>query len=410
MKKLFWALMLAAATVFAVAGCQEKDPQPTPGNDDPGVVDPGKPEEPKDDTPDWCDYYFKIEDTCDETVIYGIGEFDLATLTDKNGKTIHEVLGFASVDELAAAVGTKEQAMVFDREVIVFGYDMGSMADYQSAYLTNGFGYWVDANSNPVGYGENSKIFIEWYDNEEGTCMATTGTYGVMNQVEGETLNACLVFQRTVGSTVTRAGLHVEVKVEGFVDSEAGKYTTAPGTYNIDIKDTFSLSAWGEYQGPSYTEQFEEVKSKLGLTTYEIYSNYGLNTLTDDGQLYTGLLCEGILPDGTVFTGTNAWLTADNTVTTWGADDAALCIEWFVGALPEAMYGHVCAMPSYYEVAEGEETPDPYWYYGDAVKAAVGKTLKITYKISYQPADESGLLPKGEPVIIFMNYEIAVTE
>ena len=86
------------------------------------------------------------------------------------------------------------------------------------------------------------------------------------------------------------------------------------------------------------------------------------------------------LPDGTTGAGTNVWLNADNGLTGWGAEDAAVCIEWFAGSTPDALYGHTCALPSYYEEAPAE---GPAYYYSDAVKAAIGKPVSAVFTITY---------------------------
>lgn len=414
MNKIFKFMLVFAASAFLFAACDKPEPDPTPGPDDntqtevcdkcgknpcectDAEVCPDCGKNPCEcDKPEatWCDYYFKVEASCDDSVIYGIGEFDFTTLTNKDGKTIHEVLGFASFDELAAAVGTKEQALAFDREVIVFGYDLGSETEYQSAYLTNGFGYWVDANSNPVGYGENAKCFIEWFDNEEGTCMASTGTYGVMNQEEGEVLNACMIFQRTVDGTVTTAGFHVEITVGAFDDPFKGKFptTATPGTFEVNLTGEIKLSALtAPYESITWEEELDVVFEKLGMTPYELGSQ-GAPTMDDEGELYTGLQISS-----------NVWLNAEGEAVGYSHDGTAgniICLEWFY--YPDSYWASACVLP-----VDGSEDK----FYTDAVAACVGKTFEYTHTITYIPDVDEDFIPDQDATVININMAVTIAQ
>ena len=427
MNKIFKFMLVFAAAAFLFTACDKPEPEPTPDqptdqptdkpSDKPSDEPTDKPsdeptDEPTTTTPDWCDYYFKIEDTCDDTALYGIGSFDLATITDADGKTIYAALGYETVEDLAAAVGTKAEALAFDREVVVFGYDMGAETDYQSAYLTNGFGYWVDANSNPVGYGENARMFIEWFDNEEGTCMATTGTYGVMNQSEGEVLNACLVFQKTAADgTVTRAGLHVEVTVEAFVDPEAGKYsgTCTPGTYEYTINQTMSVAAYPDYA--ALVLNVEELQAKIGLTKYEL--SQVTNQYDDNEEFFSGLIVETFHADGTPNVFVNAegnevvsnWVNAEGKAVAYRDLTAVMCFD--PARNPEAFGASVCVEP----INTGgpytdEETGEAYG--SSAVNDAIGKTISFMMKYTYIPESAYGDIEQG--VVATVTYNISLTE
>lgn len=414
MKKFFWALMLVATTLSFVA-CEEDKPVVNPDDpteevckdcgknpceceDEEVCPDCGKNPCECEDEPvaeaDWCDYYFKIEASCDNSVIYGIGEFDFTTLTNKNGKTIHEVLGFSSFEELSAAVGTKADALNFDREVIVFGYDLGAGMEYQNAYNTNGFGYWVDANSNPVGYGENAKCFIEWFDNEDATGMASTGTYGVMNQQEGETLNACIIFQRTVDGTVTTAGLHVVITVGAFDDPYKGQFpeTATPGTFDVNIEGEISLSALtSRYEPVEWVEPIKTIFEKLGMTPYEM-SQLGNPVVDDEGVLYTGLQVSAY----------EYWLDAENNPVGWSDDGSAgniICLKWYYGA---DYYGSsACVCPT---------APEIGTFYTDAVAACVGKTFTSQFNITYIPDVDEDYIPDQDATIININMSVKIVD
>ena len=421
MRKFIWALMVAAATTFTFVACNPEDeptpaPTPTPsekcevcGNEpctcptEEVCPDCGKnPCEctPTPVGPEWCTSLYTVEYTVDETAGYGFATFSYAELVNEAGQTIHEYLGFESWEALAEAIGTFEEAKMFDRETQLFGIDLGSESDILEAYNTNGFGYWVDANGVKDAWGsETVRAYTEAFGSEETGYLAPTCTVGVMpgNITEGDVYKFGMVFQRT-GDEVLRAGVQVTITVKGFVDPEAGKYpkTATAGTTNIDIEGTISLSAleYG-YQAITFTEPFETVKTKLGMTTNE-FSKVGAPVIDDNGDLYTGMQFTYTLPDGTEGAGRNVWLNGDNAVTAWGSEDCVACIEWIYDATN--MYGSSCVFP-------GSELP-----YTDAVAAAVGKTFNVTYTITYIPDVDGDYIPDQDATVINMNYAVTIAE
>lgn len=419
MKKFIWALMVAA-TSFAFVACDEKEPTPTPetpsekcevcGNEpctcptvDPNACpDCGKnPCECVPAGPDWCTSLYEVNYTIDETAGYGFASFDYSTITNAEGQTIHEYLGFASWEELAEAIGTIDEAKMFDRETQLFGIDLGSESDILSAYNTNGFGYWVDANGVVDAWGsETVRAYTEAFGSEETGYLAPTCTVGVMpgNTSEGDVYKFGMIFQRT-GSEVLRAGVQITIKVEAFKDPEAGKYptTATPGVHNVDFEGTISLSAleYG-YQAITWAEQFETVKTKLGMTMYEFANPSFENVMDDNGDLYTGRSLTYTLPDGTTGNGTNVWLNGDNAVTAWGSEDCVICIEWIYNAT--AMYASSCVFP-------GAEL-----FYSDAVQANVGKTFNTTYTITYIPDVDGDYIPDQDATVVNMNFAVTIAE
>lgn len=433
MRKFIWALMVAAAASMTLVACdpEENNPteEPTPSEkcevcgqdpcvcEEPGEVCPdcGKnpcecePTPPAPSTPDWCDYYYTVETTCLPTTVYAFDSFQLDQIVDENGKTIHENLGYESWADLAKAIGTLDEAKVFDREVLYMGYDLGSENDLMDAYNTNYFGYWVNATGAKDAWGtETVRIFTEaegFTDEESGNTyhsgkvnIGTTHVAGVM-QV-GDVYKCGIVIQKTSGETVTRAGVEVVVTVSEYQDPEAGKYPETPtaGTFDISFEETISLSALTyAYEGPSWTEEFELVKQKLGMTTYEFF-NVGAPTLDDNGEVYTGMTKTYTLPDGTTGSGVNVWLNADSQVVAWGAADCVVCMEWVYGA--DYMSASACVFP-------GAEDGD---FSSDAVDACVGKTFNVTYTITYIPDEDEDMIPDQDATVINMNFAITIAE
>ena len=54
---------------------------------------------------DWADFLITLEYTTPSTTAYAFTDVNYSTLKHKDGKLVHELLGFASWDELAAALG-----------------------------------------------------------------------------------------------------------------------------------------------------------------------------------------------------------------------------------------------------------------------------------------------------------------
>ena len=131
------------------------------------------------------------------------------------------------------------------------------------------------------------------------------------------------------------------------------------------------------------------------MTSYE-FANVGDATLDDNGELYLGVATTYTLPDGTTGTGTNVWLGADNAVVAWGTPECVACIEWFGAAT--GMYASSCVFP-------GEELP-----YSDAVVAAVGTTLKVTYTITYIPDEDGDFVPDQDATVVNMNFALTIAE
>ena len=212
---------------------------------------------------------------------------------------------------------------------------------------------------DPVAADENWSYELAW----DYTVGMEPGYYDLN---VGDKLSAVeFIFEESTGKTCY---IHWNIEIVDYIDPELGSYPTSAtaGTFDIDVPLTFSLAAQAhEYEGVSFTEQFETVKQKLGMTTYEMSKAISAG---DVALTYT-------LPDGTTGEGSNVWLNADNGLTGWGAEDAAVCLEWFYGSTPDALYGHTCAMPSYDDAG--------VYFYGDAVKAAVGKPISATFTITY---------------------------
>lgn len=407
MKKFIWALMVAAAATFTFSSCDEKiepeqdkpnNEQPTPdqpGNEEPTPDQPGNeepaPEQPA--APEWCTSLFAVDFTIDETAGYGFAEFDYSALTNAEGQTIHEYLGFESWEALAEALGTIDEAKAFDRDVQLFGIDLGSETDIIEPYNNNGWGYWVDANGVKDAWGsETVRAYTEAYSSEETGYLAPTCIVGVMpgNIAEGDIYKFGMVFQKT-GDEVLRAGVQITIKVEAFVDPLKSQFpsTATAGTFDVNIEGEISLSALTSgYELISWDEPVKTVFEKLGMTPYE-FGQFPAPTLDDDGEVYVGLSKPAV----------EYWFDANNEVVSWSDDGSTgnvICIKWYYG--PDYYGSGACVMP-------GTEL-----FYTDAVAACVGKTFNATFTFTYIPDVNEDMLPDQDATVVNLNMAVTIVE
>lgn len=421
MKKILWGVMLFAAATFVA--CEPETPVEDKPTQDPTEQPTDKPtDEPTDEPtdpapagPSWCDYHFEVNLTCDETAGYGFAKFNFTDLTTADGKTIHEVLGFADWAELTAALGTIEEAKMLDRETQLFGIDLGSESDVLAAYNTNGFGYWVDANGVLDAWGsETVRAYTEAFPGEDGL-LGVECNVGVMpgNIAEGDQYKFGLVFQRTADEVV-RAGVQINITVEAFKDPEAGLYNAAnrqTGEINVDVTETMSITEYPDYGG--IIIDLAKVQEALQLTKFEINEALSAGCVYgEDGSLYTGLeivaMKDGAVLETTTGGFAGCWLSAEGAVVSYLDPTSVICIELQQG--PTSFQAHACYQPENIDGAEIKDADgNVTGAYTTAVKDAVGKTINYCNRITYVPADENGVAA-GAATVVYINYAITVAE
>lgn len=426
MNKIFKFMLVFAAAAFLFTACDKPEVEPTPEKPDTEKPEDEKPEDekptdkPEDEKPagpDWCDYLFEVNYTIDETAGYGFAEFYYDQLTTADGKYIHEVLGYADWAELAAAIGTYEEAVAFDRETQLFGIDLGSESDIYEAYNTNGFGYWVDANGVKDAWGsETVRCYTEAYGNEETGLLDPACVVGVMpgNTAEGDVYKFGMVFQRT-GDEVVRAGVQITITVEAFQDPEDPLYDAAnrkTGETVVEVVETMSIAQYPDYGGIAV--DLAKVQEALQLTKYEINEALAAGCVyADNGDLYTGLeivaMVDGAVVEQTTGGYAGCWLSAEGAVVSYLDPTSVMCIELQQGAT--AFNAHVCYQPENingdveFKDAEGNVTGMST----TAVKDAVGKTVNYCNRVTYIPSDENGVAA-GAATVVYINYAITVAE
>lgn len=374
-----------AAAVFAFAACDEK-PAPVPGGGDDAVCEdcgqnPCTCEPVGSETELFLAYDVKLQHEI--TTTYG------GAVVSVEGQKVYDFFGMTE-EEFYLAMGSLEEGAQVN-STLLFGLcykEDGEWVYEFTPSTTNNFGHYMTRDGKMTTWASEAAdafMYTEstcWWGYESLEAAIADGmegnvldfSFGIRpDYYDGQVGNKYSATEFIFDSATQKTCyLTWNLEIVDYIDPEAGNYpaTATAGTFDIDIPLTFSLAGQEyDYEGAFFEEEFETVKEKFGKTTYELSKAIAAEEIT---LTYT-------LPDGTTGAGTNVWLNADNGLTAWGAEDAAVCIEWFAGSTPDALYGHTCAMPSYYDPAPEE---GPAYYYSDAVKAAIGKPISVKFTIA----------------------------
>lgn len=346
--------------------------------------------------------YFNLSFTWDETASYGMAEIDFSVLTDAYGNTLASVLGYDSWDDVRMAIGDYDTYRAFAGEVVVTGYDpnTGDSFGYLD-YTSNAIGYWLDTYGQPSMWGtDEARTYWEFYADAEEDVYSRC-SIGVLpgNISVGDVYKQGYMFKSPYGV----AKVEVTITIEAFVDPEIGLYPedATPGIFDIEVSQNLDLSKQTyEFEGIRTSEAFDEVKTLLGMTSYELYTSINAGyIMSDDGSLYSGLKREVILPDGTTVDGSTVWVKSDNSYADW-EDDMGMLMQWTYGYKSDDYSFFFCPYPMWSETG---------WFFSDEVKAMIGKTMTATFRITYIPSDENGVAC-GNPTIINVNVAISVTD
>ncbi|MBR1678247.1 MAG: DUF4859 domain-containing protein [Bacteroidales bacterium] len=398
MKKSIWSMMLMAAVAFAFAACQkpeavrptpEPDPTPTPTP----TPTPGPDDDSRKPDCDWADYLISVEFTADETTDYGVGTVDWATLKHNEGKTVFEILGYDSYDELAEELGEDP----LSGDVQYFGNDPVTGYDITEPFNTNGAGYWCNGVGGLSSWGDDaSRIYTEDFFSDETGFLSNECTVGVRPDhiKAGDSYVVRMVWQKTEGNEVTRVGLEAKVTIEAFVDPEAGQYDATKrqtGTFDVDpVELTVPVNVF--YDGVQ--ADLSVVQKYLQLTKYEI-TQLGEAVYDDEsGELLKGLDVTNVVNGEAVDSNAGGlggnWMQDPVTVGAWGVDTGSFFVEFHASF--DAIFVSVGTMP-------GEEDAIT-----DLVSALVGQTAEYKQVVTYIPEFDAA------PTVINLTYNIHFVE
>ena len=429
MKKFFWALMLAFAAVSFVA-CEEEQPVDDNNKEqtevcdkcgqDPCVCEEEPGDEPGNETPagpDWCDYLIDKQFECTVASDYYVGSFDFTTDLTTDGKTLMEVLGYATWAEVVDAIDADE--------VAYFGYNFNTESDMLDESTTNGYGFWLDASGNVDAWANETSRFYsegEWVQDDSGEWYCKGIAVGIYpGRIEaGDVFKSAMVFQKVDGDNVLRVGLQFTIYVIAFVDPEAASYNAANrvvGESTINLTGSLSMANDDHASFTGITLPLDELQAKLQLTKYQFNEIFlaGATYNESTGELYAGIdvtnYVNGEVADNNAGGIAGNWLSGTGALSSFGAADCVLCLEMQSAAT--ALQTHVCIYPDQlngpHDVLGEDGNPTGETYGGTAVNNAIGSTINYTQVVTYIPSDEYGVAT-GEASVVTINYAVTITE
>ena len=306
---------------------------------------------------------FSLEYSCN--VLGGGWQISVDTLYNKAGQKIHEVLGYSSWEEVAAAAGDYDALINRTGEVKLLSYDLytGEALPYDEQYRI-GYGFKHDEEGYLVENGSYYKSGWNWFTLWDGSSEYLNNEFYVYtgNIYAGESLSFGILLTSPTGE----ARIEVTINVTEYVDPEAGLYDNpaSPGTYEFVISDTLDVDNQLSYPSSQNLEIAELIKSTLGMTTYEIYQAIE----------WGGFDREYVFADGSGEYG-NYTISLDKYGNNayWYYDSMIAGINWFLGAT--SMY-----MEHWFSY-EGYD--NGRYIFAPAVYDAVGSTAKYDYIIRY---------------------------
>lgn len=189
-------------------------------------------------------------------------------LINSEGKTIFEELGYSTWKEFVQAFGNLEETLNGTGNIIIQGYDL-------STGELIGADIWSDGNTTIRCHNKYMYFELRW-DSLGGLKNQSYLYWNHSNFKVGEMYSFGVMFS----SSTATAYIEFNIKMEQYVDPEAGKYTNpqVPGSYEFDIKDEIEIHipyVSGQSTTSYYNESiFEKIKQTIGMTSYELWKTF----------------------------------------------------------------------------------------------------------------------------------------
>lgn len=254
-----------------------------------------------------ADYAFSYDvEIAEDTVNYSGAEITIEDTT-----TLLEKLGYATMADLAAAMGSfDDDGNLVDNEIDFYAISGSTGYDYNGAYTANGFGYWFNASGDVCSWGDGSVVYTEM---DAETFTFTIGQFpGAV--ASGDTYQIAMV---AINADDYRVGFVFNITI---TDMEEEEEEEEPDT-DVETVSTYDLSATAvvdtNYVVTEVAYDFDAVADDLGITTDELSENMLLYSLNNDGSVIT---------DYTANYG--FWYDLNGDVTSWGTDGCAFYVEY----------------------------------------------------------------------------------
>ena len=201
----------------------------------------------------------------------------LDRLTNSSGKTVMEVLGYETWDDLAEAIGFDENINDFTGDVIVTAYDLHTGESFGK--IDYYYDYWTTPNYqfDRDGYPSDYDYVVQMELSSIGYLYVNPYSYN--NRDYALSPGESCTFGVLLSSEDAEARMEVTFDMIKYDDPEEGLYENPrkPGRYEFYLSDEFEITLADQevYAKSSVHNKdiMEQVKSIMGMTTFDIYKH-----------------------------------------------------------------------------------------------------------------------------------------
>ena len=227
----------------------------------------------------------------------------VSLVTDAYKQKFLDSLGFASIEEVVAALGTLEGGAQVGNDITFFAYNYSTKYEYTSPSTTNYFGHWFDANGDVCNWGDQAYLFLEKQDTF--TLNFTLGMfpsrptvgalYHIVEAMKYDNYKVAFLFNVTIAE---------EVPVVYPV-------TTVVGTQTLDLSEEQNNG----YASTPVAINASDIEAAIGIAPASA-ELYGIDA-SDDSLYIDGYTAN-----------TGYWYTRTGDVTNWGTVGCTLFAEY----------------------------------------------------------------------------------
>lgn len=200
-------------------------------------------------------------------------------ILNASGRTVMDVLGYESWEELKAAIGLLETAENFAGEVVITAYDVETGESFGKInYNSYTPSYYFNEKGNICDDRYASKVAFEWHptrNSVDGEYLEPYFTVRLVSEYDGNGfklhVGESCTFGILLASENAEARIEVTCTMDKYEDPEVGMYMNPaePGRYEFELYDEVNINT--SESRIRNREVYEIVKKTLGMTAYEIY-------------------------------------------------------------------------------------------------------------------------------------------
>ena len=223
-----------------------------------------------------------------------------------------EKLGYGSMDEFVASLGTIEGGVQAGQAVTFFAFNQSSGSDYKQSYTANGFGHWFDGGGDVIGYGTGNMLFSEFdpatatfFVGQHPNRLKDGAKYKIIQMMQKDNYRIAFVFNVTVGDDYEDP----ETPPSGTPKAVAKSYGVEQ-TYASDWSANTKIDVKGV------------MRDAFKMTTYQIHK-----AIEEEELVFEGLNADASVyvdDEGNPVSTANApghWFALSGDVTVWGDEE-----------------------------------------------------------------------------------------